>query len=72
MISLNPKWMARLEPVVYSSISIDETLSLLAAKQWLIKQLTKANRPFKIYSLGAGVSRITTETDTCPCCKRKL
>jgi hypothetical protein len=69
---LNTKWIARLEPMIYSSTPVDETLSFTKGKQWLVMQLTKANRPFKIYSLGAGVSRITTETDTCPCCKRKL
>ena len=39
--------------------------------QWLIQALAKADRLFKVYNLGAGVSRITTETDVCPCCKRK-
>lgn len=40
--------------------------SFLPAAQWLIIQLTKNKIPFKLINLGAGVKRITTETDTCP------
>ena len=40
--------------------------------QWFVLRLSKRDRPFKLYQLGAGVKRITTETTTCPCCKRPL
>ena len=40
--------------------------------QWLVMRLSNASVPYKIYPLGAGVKRITTDTDTCPCCKRPL
>jgi len=31
-------------------------------------QLTSAGVPFKVIQLGAGVNRVTTETDQCPKC----
>lgn len=40
--------------------------------QKIIQVMALRNVPFKVYNLGAGVKRITMDTDTCPCCKRKL
>jgi len=69
---LNLQWIARVNDLILSSNPIDEVTGFMPAKQWLITQLTKAKRPFKLYQLGSGVVRITTNTDACPCCNRKL
>lgn len=37
--------------------------------QFLVLRLTEANIPFRIINLGAGLKKITTETDICPKCK---
>lgn len=39
------------------------------AAQFLVLELSQFNIPFKVINLGAGVTRITTEVDTCPKCK---
>lgn len=77
---INEKWKNRicdeiilkLHPIGNENRVIDETTSFLPAVQWLIMQLAKNGIPFKLINLGAGVKRITTETNTCPCCKRKF
>ena len=51
---------------------IELTTSYNNWAQTVIKVLALSNRPFKVYNLGAGVKRITTKTDICPCCKRKI
>ena len=55
-----------------ASEHIDETISFNKAAQALVVLLSNKNIPFKVFNLGAGVKRITTETDVCPCCKKKL
>ena len=52
--------------------AIDVTTSFNKAIAWLIEVLSRRNIPFKLYQLGAGVKRVTTDTDCCPMCKRKL
>ena len=79
---LNPKWVDEIKTdadALKKAISdgtdredMDITLSYNKAAQFLIAALSLRSIPFKIYNLGAGVKRITTETDNCPCCKRKL
>lgn len=51
---------------------IDLTTGENIVAKWLIASLSGKNVPFKVYNLGAGVKRITTDTDECPCCKRKM
>lgn len=72
IIRINPKWMERLQTDIAAHHPIDETISFTPGKQWLIEFLSKKNRPFKVYQLGCGVTRITTDTDVCPCCKKSL
>lgn len=72
MRRINPKWTERVTALLDGSQAIDETSGFLSATQWLVIQLTKRDRPFRIHNLGAGVRRITTDTETCPCCKREL
>lgn len=69
---VNPKWAAEIEEKLDNKVSLDEVISFNPASQWLIIKLSYLNKPFKIYNLGSGVKRITTETDTCPCCKKKI
>jgi len=52
--------------------SFDMTTMYNNAAQVVIKLFIQCDKPFKLYNLGAGVKRITSETDICPCCKRKL
>lgn len=68
---LNPKWKDRISELINIG-HIDETNSYNIAIQWIITELTTRGIPFKLFNLGAGVKRITTETDICPCCKRRL
>lgn len=38
------------------------------AIQWLVLELTNRNIPFRVIQLGAGVKRVTTDTEQCPKC----
>ena len=69
---INKKWAEDMLNKMNASVSIDEVLSYNKAAQWLIAQLCKMDIPFKVYNAGVGVKRITTDTDVCTCCKRKL
>ncbi len=69
---VNPKWQAERESEILRGVEIDETTSFLPGIQWLVVRLAKLGVPYKLYNLGAGVRRLTTETDTCPCCKHKV
>ena len=52
--------------------TFDMTTIYNNAAQIAIKLFVELDKPFKLYNLGAGVKRITSETDICPCCKRRL
>lgn len=73
---VNPKWqdeiMAKIEALKDGGGPIDETTSFNKAVNWLVLVLLNNKIPYKIYNCGGGVKRITTETDKCPCCKRKF
>lgn len=69
---LNPAWTTRMHALIDGKKPVDETMASTLAKQFLIKALAEAGRPYKIHQLGCGVVRITTEVDTCPCCRQKL
>lgn len=68
---LNPKWKDQMLEKIASG-QVDEILAQSLPAQWLIMRLTERGIQFRVYNVGAGVRRITTDTDTCPCCKRKL
>lgn len=51
---------------------IDVTVSHNVNAKWLITKLSNEGIMFKVYNLGAGVKRITTETDKCPCCGKRV
>ena len=67
-----PQWAERMQESIDYHRPIDETTAFTKAIQWLIVKLSKENTPFKLYNIGAGVKRITTNTETCPCCKKPL
>jgi hypothetical protein len=69
---LNPNWTSMINGLIRNGNKIDLTLSLNMTAKYLISRLSQEDIPFKMYNLGAGVKRITTDTDTCPCCKRRL
>lgn len=69
---LNPKWTAEKLDAMNHGRLIDETLECNMAAKWLIAALSHRNKTFSVYNIGAGVKRITTDSTTCPCCKRKL
>jgi hypothetical protein len=73
---VSPKWIEKIKDAIkagaVNGVKIDETLTFIKSKQWLILELSKHNIPFKVYNLGAGVCRVTTDTTTCPCCGKEL
>ncbi|MCK4498963.1 hypothetical protein KAU11_00525 [Candidatus Babeliales bacterium] len=69
-IRVNPSWLKERKEEIRKGYVIDITTSFNKAAQALIILLK--DTPFRVYNLGAGVKRITTKTDICPCCKRKL
>lgn len=69
---VHPQWLKDRKEEIREHRSVDVTTNFNKAIQALIILLVKANLPFKLYNLGAGVKRITTETDICPYCKQEL
>jgi len=69
---VNEKWKSEMRSAILQCKEIDQTISFRAALQWLITRLSDVGVPYKLFNLGAGVTRITTKTDVCPCCKRTL
>ena len=71
--SINRAWQKDMIRLMDKGLSIDVTTSFNPSVQWLIQRLVIEEIPYKLYQLGAGVKRVTTDqVDTCPCCKRKL
>ena len=68
----NCQWALRIEEKLNANALIDEVCSANYISAWLITKLARLDKPFKIYNLGAGVKRITTDTNVCPCCKGKI
>lgn len=69
---VNPVWRERIEDLHRRHQPIDEVVKYNPATQWLIGFLAMADVPFRVYNLGAGVKRVTTDATHCPCCKRTL
>jgi hypothetical protein len=70
---INPAWQKQclldIQRFKYGELTVFErTISHNIASQWLIIALSERNIPFKIFNLGAGVKKITTQTDICPKC----
>jgi len=69
---VRPDWIEKMRVKIANNELIDVTVSFPKAATWLVETLAKAGIPFKLYNIGAGVKRITTDTDVCPCCKKRL
>jgi len=71
-LRVNPNWLSeKLHTLDYTG-ELDVTVSYNKAAQSLIEALSRRDKAFKVYNLGAGVKRITTDTEVCPCCKKKI
>jgi len=69
MQRINQKWAEAIREKLAMRAHLDVSLSFRPAAKWLVLELTEKDIPFKVYQLGLGVVRITTETNVCPCCK---
>lgn len=72
VIEPNCAWCLRMQRMMDQAQDIDEVIQTAYAAAWLIKELAKRNIVFRVIPLGAGVRRIITNTDICPCCKRQI
>ena len=68
----NPVWIDKMRDAMNHGQVIDYVASETAVAKWLITSRASRGIPFKVYTLGAGVKRITTETNICPCCKKLM
>jgi len=76
---LNESWKEKMMGIIISrknGLMEDNDIDFISpeniAIRWLIVQLTTKGLLYKVYNLGAGVKRVTTDTDKCPCCKKEL
>jgi len=69
---VNPLWIkeAMKEYITYGKLT--RTSNFNKAIQLLIMKLDAKSIPYKVYNLGAGVKKVTTETNICPCCKHNI
>ena len=66
---INPAWQRKqLERLDVDHSNFEVTLNMNAATQWLIMELDRRNISYRVVQLGAGVKKITTQTDICPKC----
>ena len=80
MTILSQKWKDQVDLLIadrragasFRGAEIDMTLSSALSKRHLICALSQAGLPFRVYQLGCGVARITTDTTRCPCCGAKV
>lgn len=75
-IRLSSEWkkalMADLDSLQAGRVGkVTRTVAVRLAAQFFIMLLADKGIPYQIKNMGAGVTLITTETDKCPCCKRK-
>lgn len=69
---VSERWKSEMESKIFQHSEIDVTTEFKSAIQWLVVKLSKLGIGFKLYNLGAGVTRITTDTTICPCCKKLI
>jgi len=70
--TINPKWTAMAREKLANGGAFTYMTSHKMVIQEAIMIATELGRAYKLISNGAGVTTFTTDTDTCPCCKRKL
>jgi hypothetical protein len=71
-LRLTQRWQEEMLAKIAEHKPIDVTSTHNLPIQWLIVRLSRASIPYKVHQLDAGVKRITTDTDTCPCRKKPL
>ena len=71
-LRLTEAWTRDAQAKIDGGQPIDYTSVHNIGIQWLVVRLSKAGRAYKIYQLGAGVKRLTTDTTVCPCCKKPI
>jgi len=69
---VNKQWYNKQTSTFIETGKLDIVIDFNKALDAIVKYLTEIKQPYKIYNLGSSVKRLTTETDTCPCCRRKL
>ena len=71
-IQVSSQWIENAIAEYKETGIMERTASFNKAIQALIIRLDREKINFRLYNLGAGVKKITTKTDICPCCKKKL
>ncbi len=71
-MALRDSWKKEMGDKILAHEPIEYTSNFKPCIQFLVMKLGSSGTPYKLYNLGVGVTKITTTTDTCPCCKRKL
>ena len=69
---VNPQWVTDAVNEYRDYDFVERTTAFNKAIQALIIRFDNLGIMYRLYSLGAGVKKLTTDTDVCPCCKRKL
>jgi hypothetical protein len=69
---ISVKWKIEIESSIQQGKKIDVTSGETIALKWLVQKLTICGVPFRVYKLGLGVNRVTTDCDVCPCCGKKV
>jgi len=68
-MNLKPEWVEQQRQLIANEKFIQFDTAYKPAAQFLVMELAQKNIPFRVINLGAGVTRVTIETDTCPKCK---
>lgn len=65
----NPVWQReQLKKLDADRSTFEITVDMNAAAQWVIMALDQRGIPYRVIQLGAGVKKITTQTNICPKC----
>lgn len=70
MARVNPAWKSEMQSKLFQGLLIDEIISYRPAVQWLITEMYRIGMPYKLINLGAGVTKVTSNTEVCPKCGR--
>lgn len=70
-VNFRPQWIEEKQAQINAG-TLDHTTTLTQAIQKLIVMSVASGKTFRVWNLGAGVRRITSQADVCPCCRRVL
>lgn len=62
------KWLNEMKNYTPHSDPIELITGITQAKTWFVLQLTEHGIPFALHQLGAGITKITTDTQVCSKC----